>query len=348
MTEKIKKIRDPKIDFIKGFAIFLVVWGHAIQYLNNGEFDFFKHPVFIFIYSFHMPLFMFISGYLFSYSLNRMNNPIDIIKYRFKRLVIPIISWGLLISILKIIIKILVGRDINIISELYSYIKLIPYSSWFLWGLFYCSIIVIIGNKFFKDSIFFYIFCCVIMLFIPDYLASNLYKFVYPYFVIGYFINDIKDIIIKYSKYIKIVSFSLFPLLLLLWKKDYYIYISGTYLFNEYYPHQLENVLYRYGIGLIGIIVILFLIELYFKFINKNKINNILCILGKYSLGIYIITGYMFDLLNRITVPFVNNMYIYSFIVTPIVSMVMVYISVIISKKIQSNKLLNTLLFGGK
>lgn len=45
------------LDVVKGFAIFLMLWGHSIQYCTNGEFDFFENNAFKFIYSFHMPLF---------------------------------------------------------------------------------------------------------------------------------------------------------------------------------------------------------------------------------------------------------------------------------------------------
>ena len=39
------------IDMAKGIAIFLVVWGHVIQYGGNST-DFYGNELFIFIYSF--------------------------------------------------------------------------------------------------------------------------------------------------------------------------------------------------------------------------------------------------------------------------------------------------------
>ncbi len=47
------------IDSLRGFAILLVVMGHLIQ--TNYR-DGFVHPIFNIIFSFHMPLFFFISG----------------------------------------------------------------------------------------------------------------------------------------------------------------------------------------------------------------------------------------------------------------------------------------------
>lgn len=53
MVESKKKIRNPLYDNAKGFGILLVIWGHLFS-LNGIPFSI--------IYSFHMPLFFFISG----------------------------------------------------------------------------------------------------------------------------------------------------------------------------------------------------------------------------------------------------------------------------------------------
>ncbi|MGE6629035.1 acyltransferase family protein [Bacillus sp. NPDC077027] len=51
--------KDLKLSNIKGLLIFLVVFGHLIE-LNKQNY----YQLFVFIYAFHMPLFIFISGYL--------------------------------------------------------------------------------------------------------------------------------------------------------------------------------------------------------------------------------------------------------------------------------------------
>ena len=61
------KNRIIAFDLIKLFAIFLVIEGHCTQHLlSSFEYD---EPVYVYIYSFHMPLFMFLSGY-FSFKKN--------------------------------------------------------------------------------------------------------------------------------------------------------------------------------------------------------------------------------------------------------------------------------------
>lgn len=71
-----------KIDFInvtKGFAIFLVVLGHCVQ--PDGS-------IANIIYSFHLPLFFIIGGYLFNYEKYE-NNYKSFIKNKSKRLLFP-------------------------------------------------------------------------------------------------------------------------------------------------------------------------------------------------------------------------------------------------------------------
>ena len=71
----IKKERNVLIDVVKAFAIISVVIGHGIQYGFSADYlrsgAYFDNVLFKIIYSYHMPLFMLISGYLFAYSINR-------------------------------------------------------------------------------------------------------------------------------------------------------------------------------------------------------------------------------------------------------------------------------------
>lgn len=53
--------REQYWDAVKALLIILVVAGHAIQFLEGG--DFWSNPVFKGIYMFHMPLFIMVSGY---------------------------------------------------------------------------------------------------------------------------------------------------------------------------------------------------------------------------------------------------------------------------------------------
>lgn len=67
------------IDSLKGFAIILVVLGH-----NTGG----ENAAYRFLYTFHMPLFFLISGFLFS-----MKPPLEYLKRSFRHLMVPYIAF---------------------------------------------------------------------------------------------------------------------------------------------------------------------------------------------------------------------------------------------------------------
>ena len=83
-------------DALKLFAIFLVVYGHCILHLQNHAFDIKENIIYRFVMSFHMPLFMAISGY-FGAKIFKLRFS-DLLIKKCKRLIIPSISFGLLFS----------------------------------------------------------------------------------------------------------------------------------------------------------------------------------------------------------------------------------------------------------
>ncbi len=90
-----KKKRDVSLDIAKGILIFLVVWGHSIQfgfgYAYGESYGCFKDWMFRFIYSFHMPLFMAISGYLY-YNSNQKKFS-EVVLSRLKSIGIPYLLY---------------------------------------------------------------------------------------------------------------------------------------------------------------------------------------------------------------------------------------------------------------
>lgn len=80
------------IDELKGFTIFLVIIGHILISRFLPQFQLF-HTV---IYSFHMPLFMFLSG-IFSYkALEAVDNQCKkkYLEKKIMQLLVPCISGG--------------------------------------------------------------------------------------------------------------------------------------------------------------------------------------------------------------------------------------------------------------
>ena len=124
--------RIPYIDILRGFAIMLVVLGHAIQY-SVKNFD--DYPLFRLIYAFHMPLFMFISGFVYRHGTR---NPWLFLRNKSQILVLPFISWLLITFIWFHTITVP-----NAVEFLKGVIKSPDAGGlWFLWVLFLIYVVM--------------------------------------------------------------------------------------------------------------------------------------------------------------------------------------------------------------
>lgn len=85
-------------DLLKCFAVLLVIIGHvSSQYDSRG----YSSPLCIWIYSFHMPLFMMLSGMFFKHALKKDSKSLLCTKIR--QLIIPLLSWSLIILLVEIL-----------------------------------------------------------------------------------------------------------------------------------------------------------------------------------------------------------------------------------------------------
>lgn len=109
--------RNSRIDNIKGVLIFLVVFGHLIELHIAGAHV--LHSVWLFIYSFHMPMFALVSG-MFSkaYLDEKQSNQLV------KNVVIPLVVFEIFYEGLELLLK----GNLSVYSGLFA-----PY--WMLWYL---------------------------------------------------------------------------------------------------------------------------------------------------------------------------------------------------------------------
>lgn len=87
------KNRITSIDYAKGLAIICVVLGHVLYfciYEQHTE----TSSLFSFIYSFHMPLFFFLSGLVVSVKAKSLWEAISDLKKRFLQLIMPMLLIG--------------------------------------------------------------------------------------------------------------------------------------------------------------------------------------------------------------------------------------------------------------
>lgn len=354
--EKIDKDRDRLyIHIIKGIAIFLMIWGHCIQYcLKGSELNVFENGVFKFIYSFHMPLFMLVSGYLFFFSFQKRELK-ELIVHRSKPLLFSIVFCGFFnYYITTGVESILQGNFGALVSgEWMSSLA----DLWFLWSVLISSVLVAIICKKVKNDFFQILLLCVAAAVFFVFPGINLNLFMYPYFIIGFYFAKYKDKIPQKLMLLRYASIMLFPVMLMFYEEKHYIYtsgiIGGSYSIKEYIFIDA----FRWGIGLVGSIFVLTAVDVLFKLAYPKFKSTFICKgltnIGKTSLQIYCLSNAMLSGWLSFGFPFIvnavggnvftHNMVVYNFLFTPILALlycVGLYYVVKLFDKIKLSKIL--------
>ena len=246
-------MRYAYIDFLRGFAILLVVLGHTVQYVTHpNSFD--QDVVFRMIYSFHIPLFFFISGLttpMRSISSDEFKNKIF---KRTKQLLIPFVIW-------KVLSCILVG-----FNEPFYNLFLYPDNGlWFLWVLFFDYLIFhivlmiscMVYPKPFVCLIAAYLLLRVISIFV-NICGFGMVSNFFLYFIIGSYIGQYKGKILHMPHKLStiIVFFVCFMLFYSFWYRD----INAIPSDLPYWVCQLNKILvYRIMTAFMGIGLFLFI-----------------------------------------------------------------------------------------
>jgi fucose 4-O-acetylase-like acetyltransferase len=273
--------RNHQIDNLKGFAIIIVVLGHAIQ-ASFANFD--SNLVFNYIYSFHMPLFMFLSGYVL------YGKDINLLK-RIKTLVIPFVSWG----VLQFFINLLYGRSEQFLPYVAKLIYIPDRGLWFLWALFlntcYLKLILYFANHEVKYADLIVLMAGYLLLErIPTgAFGIGLVKWYFLFFSLGYLTPKYWTGVLK-NPYFRWISVILFIILGYFWRRigsplgwDQLTVFLTTYHVASLIPHLMY--IYTHGMPIVGIAAS-------FGIIPDNIGNHLLRIinyLGRQSFEIYVV-----------------------------------------------------------
>ena len=324
-------------DIIKFFAIFCVVYGHAIQNLNPPERSLWDSPMENFIISFHMPLFMMVSGY-FARSITK-SRLVTITKKKFIQIIIPSITTYLLTGLILIFL-----RHTPFIPGLQSLLGYCISSYWFLKALFVFYVLTTFLYLLWGKNKWLSVVCIILLLLLPVKVLDYVHSIsMYPYFIVGLLLWKYEDFFFKRKKLIVLLSLL------------FYISLSYAYTPQEYsmYNHlfcwdgnYLLLYLIRFLIGTsASFICIICIRELCIK-TGENKVTNYLAKIGTCTLGIYVfqqnfmVTGkyYCVNFIQNIN-PFKNTAYefiyydyIFCFLCAIIITLICTYMVIIIRK----------------
>lgn len=325
------------IDAIRGFAIFLVVLGHILIF-NGYE----KSIITTTIYSFHMPLFMFISGYVARYSYKDINSIKQLIKtvfHKFTTILLPYLVFCILVR------PLFFNNPINYIEQItLNGIQSIFLSEyWFLPCLFIltmcflCYVLIIVkingGGKLLnlisKTLIIFVITVVIYILSLSTELPTLKKCILYiPFYFAGVLFLEYNNVFIRVyrNQYIVSILFISFAIL------------CGLY--NDYVGTGIVASVCRFLCGLFSIPICF---SIFSNMSEETKVFKLLSYIGLKTLGLYLIHFF-----------FINNWPIedYSLFPTIIVSILgsilVIGFCLFIIKLIEKNKVLSLLLLGKK
>lgn len=176
------KQRIYALDNLKGCLILLVIIGHCIQ-ITDADFD--HNDLFRFIYSFHMPLFMWVSGYV---NYREGKSSLNIIKRRARQLALPFLSWTLVGSVLALNPRHLVDVFFNP-----------TLSVWFVWDLFLIIFFSTVANHFSEKLGKSKLKCTMVLFIVAEVMAKGFHLDVLDishaldmgmYYLMGYYMHE--------------------------------------------------------------------------------------------------------------------------------------------------------------
>ncbi len=291
------KERSILIDVIKGLLIIAVVVGHAAS-IKNPDLD--NNIVFLCCYSWHMFLFLGVSGYLSG--LSRVTGFLWI-KKRFIRLMLPLVAWAILTTLIS-------GR-VSIFAIIEKTFIMPEY--WYLLVLFIYDVIYYCTSTLEKGKL--------VIIILPFVIFLGLYK-VYPceslrqtllyysFFWGGVILAKRKSIRSILNRY-KWGALVLFPLSMLLYSWKDYSHVEGIMRslletmsvspsliksiihFCESYGFRVYN---HYVVSPLGCAFFICIGSILCHVATRCSMNpDTICYVGRNTIYIYILHKYLLD-----------------------------------------------------
>jgi fucose 4-O-acetylase-like acetyltransferase len=266
--------RSEWVDILKGIGISLIVIGHIVS-----------GPLRDFLYLFHVPIFFFLSGYLFKPPINKKSY----ILQKIRRLMIPYFSFLFGFTILLMLSELLVNNDTenfhNLVeSAVLGGQNLTGWFSvfWFITSLFFTQIIYVHLQGLNKRLFYFCVFMSLVLAYVTSiytpgilpFWSLNTILFTLPIYFVGNFCASYRvGLLLRCSIFATVLFLPI-----------YYIYPD---------LHNMDIKETKYGVPIIGLILSLALVVITFSISKLIKAPRILANSLAYLGGISMTIMYM-------------------------------------------------------
>lgn len=273
--------RDRSLDYTKGLAILLVYLSHSIIY----------HPIKLnimydwcmtletCIISFNMPVFFFISGYLFSRSSKGV---FETLKGKFFRLFIPYVFTMLVVCASKLCLPASMSFNSAVKGGVGSLIEnwlLYGGDRWFIYVLLLIFLVIapikeILGNIWVCIAIMAASMALYLFGIMPDIFRLDSFAHFLPFFIGGFCLKNF------------------YPKLKELINKWWFIVVILFAVLNVAFVNQIKEIIvvYRIVLPVTGSLIVVLVACALEKTQQNNCISRYINYLGKYSLQFYLFT----------------------------------------------------------
>ncbi len=332
------KKRIPYLDFLKFFAIASVLLGHSVEQITGN--DFWDNPIWSFIYTYHMPLFMLLCGYFFGSSLKL--SFVELLRKKSVQLLIPSISaWVIMYVFVN-----LTGYNPNpafVDLSWYGFMNTV----WFLKCVFFCYLIGWVFIKILRNVWIAAISSTVLALFLP-FCSIDSVNFLLPMFWAGYFCHRYQAWFEKYHKSFFIGSVIAFLVMLPAWSGHLTVYEIPIQFFDwQTLTWDFDNLyvtLYRLAIGMAGSFMFFLSAPWVYNAIKDCSFTPLLNRIGQCTLGLYWVQTFLLECVGLAIGLYVSTAT--TFFLGPIIALFELFLCYQTVKLIQKNSYTRLLFLG--
>lgn len=328
------------MDILKCFAIILVLWGHSIQHLTAryAASTPYENNLYAFIYSFHMPLFMIVSGF-FARGAGEGTTFKEMLLKRVIQLIVPSLFAAAMMWVWMFGTGEWFPREYYLTGGL-----------WFLKSLFLCAVVYYICTMFrYRNAVL------LISLVLSQFINIFHFSWMYPCFLFGSMLRGWMPWFRAHSRVLMAFSGAMFLILFLLFEKEFVQVPKISEILRDIARGEWStasvygfNRLYRMAIGLSGSTFFILLFDSFVAlFVEKCKgLARHTLRVGTLTLGIYVLQTFILEWFLRSIISYEGSLWFYNWILTPAISLAVLAICVFIINLIGNTRLGGLLILG--
>ncbi len=271
------------LDATKAFAIVCVVLGHVIMWTFPGD-PYHDNRAFCFLYAFHMPLFMAVSGYFIERLLSL--SPLVFLHRKFVQLLLPVLAFSAVYLSLR---WLLVAPPQHFWKETMDYLG--GGDLWFLKYLFVDLCVIYASKRLLRHDAL-ALLPTVALFFLT---RAGMFRLL-PYLWLGYFLHKHQSRWSARLPLVALLSLVAFALSLYFWRGDYDAPLRFLVLHRPVHFDAANTwaVFVRLAVGLSGSLFFLSLFRMSEGFLARRA-SRLCSALGQSTLGIYALQLYLLE-----------------------------------------------------